>query len=68
MASILNQLRETNVMLFSVVESDLVDTLITIAQDIVGDLTNPETGILFVIDVEKILSTDQAKLPPDKAG
>ncbi len=67
MASILNQLRETNVLLFSVVSDDLVDKLISAAQNIVGDLTNPETGVLFVIDVEKVISTDQNKLPHDRA-
>lgn len=65
MASILNQLRETNTMLFSIVDDALVDRLITIAQDIVGDLTNPETGVLFVVDVERVISTDTSRLPSD---
>jgi hypothetical protein len=62
MASILNQMRETNVLLFSVVDESLVDTLVKIAQDFVGDLTNPDTGILFVLDVERVISTDQRNL------
>lgn len=55
MAGILSQLRETNVLLLSVVEDDLVDSLIALAQNIVGDLYQPENGIAFVIDVERVV-------------
>jgi nitrogen regulatory protein PII len=55
MAGILNQLRETNVLLFSVVDDELVDKLIDVAQRTVGDLNEPDNGIIFVLDVERVV-------------
>ena len=63
MASILHQIRETNVLIFSVVEETLVDELISIAQSIAGDLTTPETGILFVVNVDQVISTKKGSMP-----
>jgi nitrogen regulatory protein PII len=55
MASILSQIREANVMIFSIVPEDLVDSLLEIATSVVGTLERPETGIAFVIDVERVV-------------
>lgn len=42
--------------LFSVVEGEeMVDRLIEISQDILGDLNEPDTGVLFVLPVSKAI-------------
>ncbi len=55
MAHILDSVEERGEILLSVVEDDLVDTLIECANDVLGDLTEPDHGVLFVIDVERAI-------------
>lgn len=61
MSSILHQIQKTNVLLFSVVEDHMVDQLIQIAEQSIGDLTEPENGIAFVLDVERVIGMPKRK-------
>lgn len=55
MASVLRDLEETSEIIFSIVDAALVDTLVEAASQVLGDLLLPNTGILFVIDVERVV-------------
>jgi len=55
MASVLHQIQEANQLIFSVVEDDKVDTLVEIAQLSVGELIEPNKGIMFVVPVERVI-------------
>ena len=59
MASILayaiNEVEHTNNLLLSVVDDDLVPGMIESANRILGDLTSPRTGVIFVVDVEQAI-------------
>jgi hypothetical protein len=37
------------------VDNDMVDSLVEAASKILGDLTKPDTGIMFVIDIERAI-------------
>jgi hypothetical protein len=54
-ASVLHQMRATNQMLFSAVEEGLVDKMIVVAQEIMGNLDQPHTGIMFVIPIDRVV-------------
>lgn len=55
MAAILDNMEERGEVLLSVVPDELVDPLIAAANETLGDLTQPEHGILFVIPVERAI-------------
>ena len=55
MAHILDNVEEKGELVLSLVPEALVDTLIDKANDVLGDLTAPNNGILFVIDVERAI-------------
>lgn len=59
MAFVLDQMEEKGQMFISVVEDDLVDGLIDEAQKILGDLTEPNNGVMFVLPVERALGVIQ---------
>lgn len=62
MASVLHQIEETNQTILSVVEDDLVDPLIQAAGKVLGDIgTAPNTGVVFVLPVDRIVGTDPSK-------
>jgi nitrogen regulatory protein PII len=52
MAAILDNMEERGEMLLSLVEDELVEKLIAAANEVLGDLTQPDHGILFVVPVE----------------
>ena len=53
MLEILRQSEETSLIVLSVVEDDsVVEKLVNATRSVLGDLTSPNTGVLFVIDVE----------------
>lgn len=54
MASVMRQLDVSNQTLLSVVNDDLVDRLLAAARKVLGDLNTPNTGIAFVIPVERV--------------
>ncbi|HCB48866.1 MAG: hypothetical protein AMJ56_05345 [Anaerolineae bacterium SG8_19] len=48
--------------IFSVVEGEeMVDRLIKITQEILGDLNKPDTGVLFVLPVSRVVGLHGAK-------
>jgi hypothetical protein len=55
MASVLRQLETTSQVILSVVEDHDVDRLIKATNDVLGDLHEPDTGIAFLLDVERVV-------------
>ena len=55
MAAVLDNMEARNHMLLSLVDDALVDTLIEAASRVLGDLTQPNHGILFVVPVERAI-------------
>jgi nitrogen regulatory protein PII len=56
LAQVMREIEETNHTLLSVVDESLVDALITAATQVLGrDLNQPDTGIVFVLDVDRVI-------------
>lgn len=55
LASAMRQMEESNQTLLSVVPDELVDVLLQRAADILGDLDGPNSGVAFVLPVERIV-------------
>lgn len=53
MAHVLEQMEKKGHLLISVVEDNMVDTLIDEATNLLGDLTLPNNGVLFVLPVDR---------------
>lgn len=55
--------------IFSVVEGEeMVDRLVEITQEILGDLDKPNTGVLFVLPVSRVVGLHGAKERAQKGG
>lgn len=66
MAQVLRQVEQTNQTLLCVVDTDsMVDRMMEIAAQILGDLHKPNTGIAFVLDVERTFGLQPSR-PPSK--
>ncbi|MBK8023831.1 MAG: hypothetical protein IPK19_20955 [Chloroflexi bacterium] len=56
MLDILRDNRETSMVLLSLLHDDaLVQSLLDAAQDILGDMLEPNAGVVFVIDIERAI-------------
>jgi hypothetical protein len=55
LAHLLDTVEENGHILISVVEPEIVDKLINAASNILGDLTEPNNGILVVLDLERVI-------------
>lgn len=56
MAQVMREIEQTNMIILSVVDDRLVDALIQGAVGVLGrDLNQPNTGIVFVLDVERTI-------------
>jgi hypothetical protein len=55
MASVMRQIEQTNITLLSVVDDDVVDSLIRAASSVLGEISEPHTGVAFVLDVDRIV-------------
>lgn len=55
MASIIDDVEERGELVLSVVEDDQVDALIAASREVLGDLDQPNQGVLFVLDVERAI-------------
>ena len=55
MAQVMRQIEQTNQMLLSVVDDDVVDRLIEAAGKVLGKLSDAHTGVAFVLDVERVI-------------
>ncbi len=53
MAHIIDQVEERSEVVLSVVPKTMVDKLIDAANEVLGDLSKPNHGVLFVLDVER---------------
>lgn len=54
MASLLDDLEESSQVLLAVVNEHLIEKLVSLATQIVGDLEQHHTGFAFVVDVEQV--------------
>jgi hypothetical protein len=63
MAHIIDSVEENVGMILSLVSVEMVDKLIAAASAVLGDLTEPNHGVLFVVPVERALG-----LPPMSRG
>lgn len=55
LAHIIDTLEERGQILLSVVENETVDKLIEAASGVLGELSQPYNGVLFVLDVERAI-------------
>jgi hypothetical protein len=53
MTAILDNVEERGEIILSLVDDDLVDALIAAATAVLGDLNEPDSGILFVLPIER---------------
>jgi hypothetical protein len=58
LATILRQVEDTTQMVFSVVDDGLVDRLVGATRAALGGALTPQTGIGFVIDVDRIFGLE----------
>jgi nitrogen regulatory protein PII len=61
LASVLRQTEQTNQTILTVVEEDLVEQIVDAACEIIGDINNPDSGIAFVLDVERTFGLNKFK-------
>lgn len=59
MAHIIDHVEERSEVVLSVVPASMVDTLIDAANKTLGDLMQPNHGVLFVLDVERAVGVRQ---------
>ncbi len=55
MAAIIDNMEERGEVILSIVEDEQVDPLVAAANETLGDLTEPNHGILFVLPVERAI-------------
>ena len=55
MAAIIDNVEERGEVLLSLVEDEMVDPLIAAANETLGDLSQPNHGILFVLPIERAI-------------
>lgn len=59
LAYLIRNVETTTNIILSVVEPEMVDPLITAAESVLGDLTLPHNGVLFVVDVERAVGVQR---------
>ncbi len=55
MTEVLRQNQEHSLIVLAVVKDDLADSLLRIAEDVMGDMYAPDAGILFTLDVGQLV-------------
>jgi nitrogen regulatory protein PII len=55
MAHIIDSVEERGEMILSVVDDDMVDALVQAASGVLGDLTSPGHGVLFVLPLDQAI-------------
>lgn len=53
MAAIIDNMEERGEMIISIVEDELVDPVIAAANEVLGDLTSPNAGVLVTLPIER---------------
>ncbi len=61
MATIIDNMERNGLIVLSVVEDEMVDMLVSSANEILGDLYEPDTGILFVLDIAQAFGVHRYK-------
>jgi nitrogen regulatory protein PII len=59
MAHIIDNVEERGNLILSVVDDHLVDALVEEAQKELGDLTEPDSGVVFVLNIEQAIGVVQ---------
>ena len=60
--TLISQSRPDNRTIFSVLSDELVDPVISLLQEVCGDLASPATGIVFTIRLDKVVGLATLKL------
>lgn len=55
MAQVFNDLHRTTYIFISVMPEEMIDDIIAETESILGDLLSPDTGVVFVLDVERAI-------------
>jgi nitrogen regulatory protein PII len=55
MFNVMRQIEQTNVTLLTVIDDDLVDSLIEAAGEVLGEIAKSHTGVAFVLDVDRVI-------------
>lgn len=55
MAAIIDNMEERGEIILSVVDDELVNALIAAANQVLGDLTEPNHGVLFVVPIDRAI-------------
>lgn len=55
MAHIIDTVEELGNLIFSVVDEEVVDALVDETQKELGDLTTPDSGVIFVLPIERAI-------------
>lgn len=63
MFQILRDTDQSSLMLLSVVEDDAADRLLDVTERIIGDMTRPDSGIAFVLNVERSIGIRHVDRP-----
>jgi hypothetical protein len=53
MASIIDNMEHNGMIALAVVEDEMIDHLVQTTTDVLGDLYSPNTGVLFVLPIER---------------
>ncbi len=53
--TLIDRSRPDNRTIFSVVSDDLIDPMISLLQELCGDLENPATGIVFTLPLDRVV-------------
>ena len=61
MASVMRQIEQTNQTLLTVVDEELVDTIVDAACNILGNLKDANSGVIFVLPVDNIFGISSSK-------
>ncbi len=55
MASIIDQVQKSGELILSVAEDELIDKMVESAQNVLGEMKNPDSGVVFVLPVERAI-------------
>jgi len=55
LAHIIENVQERGELILSVVDDKIIDNLVDEASKVLGDLTAPNTGVMFVLDIERAI-------------
>jgi nitrogen regulatory protein PII len=63
MAAVLENVEQTTSLMLSVVPHEMVDVLIEATSRVLGDLLSPDSGVIFVLDIERAIGVRDHSKP-----